>query len=95
MRGNLTSSELGHLVPLTVGHRDSPIDSEVKYIKQIWRLANFLKNDDESLESAGNLCGSPPDAPRRPPGLVDDPKVEHQHHGSEPNPEQAASSNRG
>jgi len=94
-------------VPLTVGHRDSPIDPEVKYIKQIWRLANFLKDNEESLESGVNLCGNPPGAASwynngdynnndaNSPSPVNESKIELQLQESQVHPLQTAGSNRG
>ena len=38
---NLGPAQLGHLIPLTVGHRDRPTDREDKYIKSVMKLANF------------------------------------------------------
>lgn len=41
---------VGHLIPLTVGHRDPPReDREVPYIEAIFRLSNFKYEDPDIL----------------------------------------------
>jgi hypothetical protein len=35
IQNNIGVDQLGHLVPLTVGHRDKPTEKEVKYIKKV------------------------------------------------------------
>lgn len=42
---------LGHLVPLTVGHRDRPTETEVRYIKTVMKHSGFVHHSDDSVES--------------------------------------------
>ena len=63
-------------MPLTVGHRDSPIESEVKYMKTIWKLANFLKDDRESEESAVTISGNPPGVASRSASPVNESRID-------------------
>jgi hypothetical protein len=39
---NFGEKELGHLVPLTVGHRDKPTEDETRHIRNVMRKSNFL-----------------------------------------------------
>ena len=63
-------------MPLTVGHRDSPIPSEVKYIKTVWKLAHFLKADYESEESAADVGGTAPAVATRSASAVSETQVD-------------------
>ena len=62
-------------MPLTVGHRDSPIPSEVKYIKTVWKLAKFLKADNESEELAVDVGGNAPAAGSRSASPVNESQI--------------------
>lgn len=62
---------VGHLIPLTVGHRDAPReDREVPYIEAILRQSNFKYEDPELAapsplpSSIKDLLVSPPAAPK-------------------------------
>lgn len=33
--------DVGHLIPLTIGHKNKPTDSEIHYIKTIMKLSDF------------------------------------------------------
>ena len=47
---NFGSEQIGHLIPLTVGHRDRPTEKEVRYMKTVMGLSGFLHNDDQTIE---------------------------------------------
>ena len=61
---------IGHLIPLTVGHRDPPReDKEVPYIEAIFRLGNFRYEDPDilapsPLQSVINDLMDSPGAPK-------------------------------
>jgi hypothetical protein len=39
---NFGPEQLGHLIPLTVGHRDKPKEREKKYIETVMQHSGFL-----------------------------------------------------
>ena len=47
---NFGPEQIGHLIPLTVGHRDRPTEKEVRYMKTVMGLSGFLHNDDQTIE---------------------------------------------
>ena len=49
---------IGHLVPLTVGHRDRPTEQEVRYIKTVVRHSGFFYQD-EQLQFAQTMGPNP------------------------------------
>lgn len=42
---NFDEKQLGHLVPLTVGHRDNPTGREIRYLETIFKSSGFLENE--------------------------------------------------
>lgn len=49
---SLSDSELGHLVPLTVGHRDRPNENELRYIRKLMIVSGFLYSDASAAQEA-------------------------------------------
>lgn len=50
-RCQFDDKEVGHLVPLTVGHRDRPTETEVRYLKTVIRQSGFIYEGEESADS--------------------------------------------
>jgi len=57
---NFGPESIGHLIPLTVGHRDRPTEREERYIKTVMGLSDFMHKDDQTAE----------EDPRRPPASL-------------------------
>lgn len=47
-RCQFDEKSVGHLVPLTVGHRDRPTDTEVRYLKTVMKHSGFIYEGDEA-----------------------------------------------
>lgn len=54
---NFGPESLGHLIPLSVGHRDQPKDKEIRYIKNVMALSDFKKTTI-SLQNAVNASNT-------------------------------------
>ena len=50
-RCQFDETTLGHLVPLTVGHRDRPTETEVRYLKTVIRRSGFLYGGEDPPDS--------------------------------------------
>jgi len=48
---NFGQIDVGHLIPLSVGHSNKPTDSEINYIHKMIKLSGFQYNKEEILES--------------------------------------------
>jgi len=47
-KSNFTPDQIGHLVPLTVGHRDRPTEKEMHYIRLVMKQSNFFPQEDDN-----------------------------------------------
>ena len=48
---NFGPLDVGHLIPLSVGHKDKPTDSEINYIHKMIKISGFQYKKEEILES--------------------------------------------
>jgi len=51
MHINFGPLDVGHLIPLSVGHKDKPTDPEINYIHKIIKISGFQYKKEEILES--------------------------------------------
>lgn len=66
---NFGPEQIGHLVPLTVGHRDRPTDRELRYIKTVMALGDFARRDNQAAEDEVvrlSMCAKPDEGPHAP-----------------------------
>ena len=48
---NFGPLDVGHLIPISVGHKDKPTDSEINYIHKMIKISGFQYKKEEILES--------------------------------------------
>jgi hypothetical protein len=51
MHINFGVKDVGHLIPLSVGHKDKPTDSEINYIHKMIKISGFQYKKEEILET--------------------------------------------